>query len=205
MRPLRGLDRSVEPILTPDEYRTETRNFVGFPDALASLRTELARDFAANVAARDAAYPKIVFLGTGSCIPNKTRNVSAILVHTSRDACVLLDCGEGTAAQMRRFYGAQRYAEVLRTLRAIYVSHLHADHHIGLIGVLQERRRIWGEYDGEVNGKPVMLLAPQQMASWLHFYDRQIESLRHEYELVHNGDLVSGFCGVQHNKAIVCL
>lgn len=200
LRPFRGLDRSVEPILAPDEYRAESRNIVGFSESLATLRTELDGTFAADVAARDAAYPKIVFLGTGSCIPNKTRNVSAILVHTSPDSCLLLDCGEGTAAQMRRFYGAERYATVLRQLRAIYVSHLHADHHIGLIGVLQERRRALDDVAvvGEANGTtaldncgPVMLLAPQQIASWLHFYDAQIESLRHEYELVPNGDLVS--------------
>lgn len=87
---------------------------------------------------------------------------------------------------MRRFYGHRRYREVLAKLGAIYVSHLHADHHIGLIGVLQERRQVLG-----ADAAPVLLLAPKQIASWLYFYDRQIESLRHEYELVHNGDLVS--------------
>lgn len=101
---------------------------------------------------------------------------------------------------MRRFYGANEYPQVMRKLRAIYVSHLHADHHIGLIGVLQERRRVLG-----ANADAVLLLAPQQMASWLYFYDRQIEALRHEYRLVPNGDLVSGGNTKVVEFVLICL
>lgn len=86
---------------------------------------------------------------------------------------------------MTRFYGQEKVKEVFRNLKAVYISHLHADHHIGLIGVLQERRRILG-----ANGEPVLLLAPVQIASWLYFYDRRIESIRNEYTLIRNGDLV---------------
>lgn len=45
---------------------------------------------------------------------------------------MLLDCGEGTFGQLVRFYGPKRVNAFLRTLNAIYVSHLHADHHIGI-------------------------------------------------------------------------
>lgn len=44
---------------------------------------------------------------------------------------MLLDCGEGTFGQLVRFYGPKKVNSFLRTLKAIYVSHLHADHHIG--------------------------------------------------------------------------
>lgn len=43
----------------------------------------------------------------------------------------MLDCGEATVGQVIRFYGPEGAAEIFSTLRAIYVSHLHADHHIG--------------------------------------------------------------------------
>lgn len=56
---------------------------------------------------------------------------------------------------------------------------------LGLIGVLQERRRILG-----ADAPPLLLLAPSQIQSWLHFYDRRIESIRNEYVLINNGDLV---------------
>lgn len=43
----------------------------------------------------------------------------------------MLDCGEGTAGQVVRFFGPERAARIFATLRAVYISHLHADHHIG--------------------------------------------------------------------------
>lgn len=85
---------------------------------------------------------------------------------------------------MIRFYGTEKAKEILRNLRAIYVSHLHADHHLGLIGILEERRRLLPD------ASPIMLLAPIQISSFLDFYDRRINSIRGEYYLVPNGDLV---------------
>lgn len=46
------------------------------------------------------------------------------------DCCVLLDVGEGTLGQIFRFYGNES-DNVIRKLKAVYISHLHADHHIG--------------------------------------------------------------------------
>lgn len=48
----------------------------------------------------------------------------------SEETCVLLDVGEGTLGQIYRFYGDES-DDVIRKLKAIYISHLHADHHIG--------------------------------------------------------------------------
>ena len=47
----------------------------------------------------------------------------------SPDSCLLLDVGESTSGQMHRFYGPNA-DEVFRKLKAIYISHLHADHHM---------------------------------------------------------------------------
>lgn len=128
LRPNRGLDRSAEPQLNADEYVRESIALPGFSDSLDELKRAYSK---IDVLGRAEDYPKMVFLGTGSCIPNKTRNVSSILMHTTETSCILLDCGEGTAAQMIRFYGAAEVEKVFRKLKAIYISHLHADHHIG--------------------------------------------------------------------------
>lgn len=51
-----------------------------------------------------------------------------VTVFCSPDKSVLLDCGEGTFGQLCRHYG-QQIDRVLCNLTAVFVSHLHADHH----------------------------------------------------------------------------
>ncbi|KAH8401674.1 hypothetical protein KR009_007226 [Drosophila setifemur] len=180
LRPRKGLDRTLEAKLTPEEYVKETHAVPGFSELLSKLKEDYS--FPACTA---NSYPKIIFLGTGSCIPNKTRNVSSILIQTAADAYVLLDCGEGTFGQIERLYGSGKAETVLRQLQAIYVSHLHADHHIGLIGLLRERRQL------EPKVPPLILLAPRQMEPWLDFYNNQIETIDDAYTLVGNGELLA--------------
>ena len=42
---------------------------------------------------------------------------------------MLLDCGEGTEEQIRCFYG-NNTDDVYTKLSAVFISHLHADHHL---------------------------------------------------------------------------
>lgn len=76
LRPLKKLDLSLVPILKPQEYVDESLSQEGFKLSLDALKLTLAD----AVPISNKTYPKLVFLGTGSCIPNKTRNTSAILV-----------------------------------------------------------------------------------------------------------------------------
>lgn len=52
-----------------------------------------------------------------------------------------MDSGEGTYGQLVRLLGVTRSDQVLRTLTAVYISHLHADHHLGFIELLIARRK----------------------------------------------------------------
>lgn len=65
--------------LDPQEYINETMMLPDFPAALNELKEKI-RNTQMNLTIRN--YPKILFLGTGSCIPNKTRNTSGILLQT---------------------------------------------------------------------------------------------------------------------------
>lgn len=90
--------------------------------------------------ANRAAAPTLMFLGTGAAIPSKYRNVSCILLRTPGGGA-LLDCGEGSLGQMERRLGLDGAEEALNTLRVAWISHIHADHHLGLLAVLVARRR----------------------------------------------------------------
>jgi len=81
---------------------------------------------------------EIVFLGTGSGIPTPRRNHPAIYLSYDKFAC-LFDCGEAT--QLQLFKARINYMRIDH----IFITHWHADHWLGLIGLLQtmnlEKRR----------------------------------------------------------------
>ncbi len=72
---------------------------------------------------------EVTILGSSSATPIFNRNPSAQLLNVN-EHFYLIDCGEGTQLQLLR-YGlkAQR-------INHIFISHLHGDHYLGLIGLL---------------------------------------------------------------------
>lgn len=43
-----------------------------------------------------------------------------------------MDCGEGIAGQIHRFYGSKA-DEIFRRIKCITITHLHSDHHLGKV------------------------------------------------------------------------
>jgi ribonuclease Z len=71
----------------------------------------------------------ITLLGTGAACPSVERNVAALALAREGET-LLFDCGEGTQRQMMR-YG------VSFAFREIFFTHYHADHMLGVTGLLR--------------------------------------------------------------------
>jgi ribonuclease Z len=84
------------------------------------------------------------FLGTSASRPTVERNVTALAVVREGET-LLFDCGEGTQRQMMR-YG------VSFALNDIFFTHFHADHVLGVVGLMRtmglqgrtDPLRLWG-------------------------------------------------------------
>lgn len=112
------------------------------------------------------------FLGTGAALPGKRRNVSASLLDLYARGSVLLDCGEGTWGQLVRMYGREVAQRVLCGIKVIFISHMHADHHLGLMAVLHQRSLAMLENPELAHGPQLVLVGPIPLESWLDGFQR---------------------------------
>jgi ribonuclease Z len=71
----------------------------------------------------------VVFLGTGGSVPTARRGTACLLTRIGGDR-IMFDCGEGAQRQMQRSTG-------LVQLDELYLTHYHADHYLGLPGMLK--------------------------------------------------------------------
>src|SRR3712207_1464300 len=85
-----------------------------------------------------------ILLGTSASRPTVERNVASLAL-TREGETMLFDCGEGTQRQMMRYHVSFNVGD-------IFFTHFHADHLIGVIGLLrtmalqgrEDPLRLWG-------------------------------------------------------------
>ncbi|WP_010093153.1 ribonuclease Z [Ornithinibacillus scapharcae] len=84
---------------------------------------------------------ELYFLGTGSGVPSKERNVSAVALMLLQEAnsVWLFDCGEATQHQILNT------SIKPRKINKIFITHMHGDHIFGLPGLLSSRSFQGGE------------------------------------------------------------
>lgn len=72
---------------------------------------------------------EITILGSGAAIPTSRRNPTSQFI-VCNERYILIDCGEGTQMQIRKF-GVR-----FQRIQHILISHLHGDHYFGLVGLI---------------------------------------------------------------------
>jgi ribonuclease Z len=114
----------------------------------------------------------VVFLGTGGSVPTARRATACVLVRAGGER-LLFDCGEGAQRQMQRSTGLVQVDE-------IYLTHYHADHYLGLPGLLKT-------YDLNDRQVPLRILGPPGLRDLFEAIRRITGRVRYPLELVELG------------------
>ena len=87
----------------------------------------------------------LFFAGTAGSVPTARRGLPALLVRAGGDR-LLFDCGEGTQQQLLRSVGLPEFD-------AVFVTHFHLDHWLGLLGMLKT-------FDLRARERPLTIYGP---------------------------------------------
>jgi ribonuclease Z len=87
----------------------------------------------------------LFFAGTAGSVPTARRGLPALLLRAGGER-FLFDCGEGTQQQLLRSVG-------LPELNAIFLTHFHLDHWLGLLGMLKT-------FDLRARERPLAIYGP---------------------------------------------
>jgi ribonuclease Z len=133
-----------------------------------------------------------IFLGTGGSVPSARRSTASVmLVRGGRR--LMFDCGEGTQRQLQRSLGLTQVDE-------IFLTHFHADHILGLPGLLKT-------YDLTAREEPLTIYGPRGLRDLFKTLGRLIGRTDYSIDLVeidpgeavrHDGAEVQAFA-VEHS------
>jgi ribonuclease Z len=133
-----------------------------------------------------------IFLGTGGSVPSARRSTASVMLARGGKR-LMLDCGEGTQRQLQRSVGLAQVDE-------IYLTHFHADHILGLPGLLKT-------YDLTAREEPLTIYGPRGLHDLFKALGRLIGRTDYDVDLVeldpgdavpHDGAEVRAFA-VEHN------
>lgn len=109
---------------------------------------------------------KLTILGCYSATPRVNTHTTSQVLEINNHV-MLIDCGEGTQVQLRR------YKIKFSRIRHIFISHLHGDHVFGLVGLVSTFRLLGREADLHIYGpkgiKEMITLQMKLSESWTNY------------------------------------
>jgi ribonuclease Z len=136
----------------------------------------------------------VFFAGTAGSVPTARRGLPALLVRRGGER-ILFDCGEGTQRQLVSTVG-------LADLDDIFLTHYHADHWLGLPGLLKT-------FDLRAREKPLKVYGPRGLKQLFALvaqavgrvrFELQIQEIAPGEEIARDGYRIAA-CAVSHRSA----
>ena len=114
----------------------------------------------------------LFFAGTAGSVPTARRGLPAVLLRRGADR-ILFDCGEGTQRQLLRSVG-------LMDLTDVFLTHFHADHWLGLPGMLKT-------FELRGRERPLTIYGPPGLRALLASLPHVLGGLDYDVDLVELG------------------
>lgn len=149
---------------------------------------------------------RVTFLGTAASRPTVARNVSSVVIAREGEL-LMFDCGEGTQRQMMRF--ATGF-----TVNDIFFTHMHADHFLGVIGLLrtmglqgrEEPMHLWGPVGAREILHEAVHLGVERVPFEINIHELEPDTVlnRGAYDVVayrtSHGIRALGFALIEHER-----
>ncbi len=137
----------------------------------------------------------VLFLGTAGSMPTVQRAPASAFVRRGGDR-ILIDCGEGTQRQLLRSVG-------LPDIEHIFLTHYHADHFLGLPGMLKTFALRGREVPLTIYGPRGLhsLMADLRRVYGKLTYDVRLEELEHSAAVPFEGFCIGAYAAVHRLEA----
>ena len=112
---------------------------------------------------------KLTILGSGGAIPTVQKKPTAQFLNV-QDRYFLIDCGEGTQIQLRK------YKCKFQKIDNIFISHLHGDHYLGLIGFLSSLNLLG-------RNRKLNIYAPEKLQKILAVHE-EVNGRKFDFEII---------------------